>query len=107
MSEPVRVNAPGLRMLGGELAGHGAELKRNTDAVKGQLVPEAGPGVSGWASFAALGVAGSGWGDYSTGLGGRIEATGQRLIEAANNYQGTDDRSGERHVRVGRRMGNR
>jgi hypothetical protein len=98
MSQPVRVNVPGLRTLGGEIIGHGAELKRNVQAVTGQLKPPAG--ANGWASAGAAAKAADGWESYLNGLAGRIEASGQSLIDAANNYQGSDDRAGQRSGRV-------
>ncbi|MDW5323949.1 hypothetical protein [Plantactinospora sp. KLBMP9567] len=102
MTQPVRVNVPGLRTVGGEIVGHGTELKRNVTAVEGQLVPPGGPGVNGWATLDAATRASDGWEAYLNGLGGRIEAAGQSLIDSADNYQGSDQRAGQRHggVRV-------
>lgn len=96
MTEPVRVDVPGLRTLGGEILGHGTELKRDVGTVEGKLVPPVGPGVNGWTSLDATVQASQGWEAYLNGLGGRIEASGQSLIDAANNYQGSDDRAGQR-----------
>jgi len=98
LGQPVRVNVPGLRSLGGEIVGHGAELTRNVRSVEGQLVP--GGAASGWATADAARRASDGWETYLTGLAGRIEAAGQSLIDAANNYQGSDERAGQRHGRV-------
>ncbi|GAB2963155.1 hypothetical protein GCM10027280_60020 [Micromonospora polyrhachis] len=97
MGQPLRVNIPGLRALGGEVVGHGAALKRDVTAVVGQLAPGPGPGVAGWAAFAALGKAAAGWNDFLTGLGSRMEDTGGKIIDAANQYQATDERAGQRN----------
>ncbi|MEQ4305430.1 hypothetical protein ABNF97_29305 [Plantactinospora sp. B6F1] len=97
MTQPVRVNVPGVRTVGGEIVSHGTELKRNVAAVEGQLVPPAGPGVKGWATLDAVTKASDGWEAYLKGLGGRIEASGQSLIDSANNYQSSDERAGQRY----------
>jgi len=60
VSQPLRVNIPGLRALGGEVVGHGAALKRDMTAVVAQLAPGPEPGVTGWAAFVALGKAAEG-----------------------------------------------
>ncbi|ROT34019.1 hypothetical protein [Micromonospora sp. HM5-17] len=98
MSQPVRVHVPGLRSLGGEIVGHGAELMRNVRSVEGRLA--ACGAVGGWAAAEAAQRAADGWQTYLRGLAGRIEAAGQALIDAANNYQGSDERAGQRHDRV-------
>ncbi|MEO3743051.1 hypothetical protein [Plantactinospora sp. B5E13] len=98
MSQPVRVNVPGLRSLGGEIVGHGTELRSDVRSVEGRLVP--GAGGAGWATAEATQRAADGWESYLNGLGGRIEASGQSLIDAANNYTASDDRAGQRQGRV-------
>jgi hypothetical protein len=100
VTQPLRVDVSGLRALGGSIVQEGDELKRDLDAVTGQLAPGAGPGVEGWAAFASLGGAARGWTDFLSGLSGRVQAAGQSVVKAADDYRGVDDRASQRHGRV-------
>ncbi|MFY1669196.1 hypothetical protein ACN27G_04430 [Plantactinospora sp. WMMB334] len=100
MTQPVRVNVPGLRRLGAEIVDHGAELKRTVAAVDDRLVPPGGPGVDGWAALDATTRAARGWSSCLTGLGARIEAAGSLLSGSADNYEESEKRSVQRIGRV-------
>lgn len=91
---------PGLRALGIAVTGDGDELKRNVDAATGELVPGAGPGVESWAAFAAVRSAATGWGDFLTGLSGRVQSAGQSIVKVSTDYQDVDDRAAQRHSGV-------
>ncbi|MDG4785673.1 hypothetical protein O7626_06965 [Micromonospora sp. WMMD1102] len=103
MTQPVRVDVPGLRRLGDEIAGHGAGLRRDVAAAEGRLTPPAGSGMDGWTTLDATARASAGWRAYLDGLGHRIEATGTLLVGSAENYQESERRSVQRVARV-RRM---
>lgn len=100
VTQPLGVDVPGLRALGSAVIGDGDELKRDVDAVRGQLVPGEGPGVDSWAAFVALGSAAAGWLDFLGGLSSRVQSAGQSMVKVAKAYQDVDDRAAERHGRV-------
>lgn len=97
MGQPLRVDVAGLRAVGGEVLDQADELTRNVTQATGRLAPGAGPGVAGWAAFAALQTADKGWTQFLTGLSGRTARAGQSLIDAADAYQRADDRAARRH----------
>jgi len=92
----LRVNTPELRGLGGKVISVGVDLRNNNSSADGKLAPAEGPGSAGWATTTAATAASRGWHDYLNGLVGRLEAAGQSMIDAANNYQSSDDRAATR-----------
>ncbi|MBE1486704.1 type VII secretion target [Plantactinospora soyae] len=96
----VRVNTPELRSLGGQVISVAGDLKNNNSSTEGKLAPAEGAGSAGWATSPAATAAAQGWHDYLNGLVGRLEKAGQSMIDAANNYQSSDDRAANRSGRA-------
>lgn len=98
VGQALRVDVAGLRSLGGEVLGHGEALRRAVGAIAGGTASPSGPELAGWVTSAAVQAASQGWAEFLTGLAGRTSGAGQALIDAADGYQGVDERAAHRHA---------
>ncbi|HET9518556.1 MAG TPA: hypothetical protein VFO77_12610 [Actinoplanes sp.] len=96
MSQLLRVDVAGLRSLGEQVRGQGESLARDVTREAAQLVPQGRGTPPQWAGVAAAHAAARGWEQFLSGLGARVESAGRSMVDAANGYQGCDDRAGQR-----------
>ena len=89
----VQVSVPELRALGADVTTHAAAL---TDAVAAAAPRLAPGGDAGWATVQQAVAAAHGWGDFLTGLAGRVDAAGHALVTTANLYLAADERAAGR-----------
>lgn len=96
MTEPLWIDVPQLRKLGGEVRACGEGVQKDLSAVSADLATPEAAGTSGWAAHSALRGATEGWRTFLNGYATRTTTVGNDAVTAADEYAAADQRGASR-----------